>query len=130
MATTNINIVKHEQLCKRYKKLYNDNKEISNFYIKCIKVMNQIFEDIQKVSAREFVKSKEYLTGPPAMSDFYEMRILHNFVAHNVLLKNGITFASYNHLRNIYEALIKIYLNLTNPDLAELNFLVYTQINL
>ena len=105
-----------------YKKLYRNNLEVARFYSKCINLMHLIVQDIAKVKASEFMKTKKPITGAKAMSELYEIKILHNFVAHQTLLKNGISIASYNHLRSIYETLIKIYLNITLPDLGDLNF--------
>jgi len=119
----------YEQIYGRYKRLYKENKEYAVFYSKCIKLMHQIVQDIAKIKANEYTKTKIHITGAKAMSQLYEIKILHNFVAHQTLLKNGISIASYDHLRNIYETIIKIYLNLTHPDLGELNFKYETSQN-
>ena len=52
--------------------------------------MYQIAQDIIKVKAREYAKKKEHTTGARAISELYELKILHNFVAHQTLLKGGI----------------------------------------
>ena len=58
--------------------------------------MHLIVQDMAKVKATEFMKTKKHMTGTRAMSELYEIKILHNFVAHHTLLKNGISIASYN----------------------------------
>lgn len=112
----------YEQIFKMYKKLYKDDSEAELFYSKSIRLMHQIFQDVSKSEAQEYMKTKKYLTGAKAISKLYEIKILHHFVAHQTLLKNGITIASYNHIRSIYELIIAIYLNIIEPDLGELNF--------
>jgi len=114
--------MKYIQIFQMYKKLYKDNKEVSIFYSKCINLMHQIVQDMAKIKANEYMKTKKHMTGARAMSELYEIKILHNFVAHQTLLKNGISIASYNHLRSIYKTIIKIYLNITQPNLGNINF--------
>ncbi|MBN1645118.1 hypothetical protein JW851_03710 [Candidatus Woesearchaeota archaeon] len=82
-----------------------------------------------KIKATEYIKTRKSLTGARAMSELYEIKILHNFTAHQILLKNGISIASYNHLRSIYETILKIYLNITYPDLGNINFEYETREN-
>jgi hypothetical protein len=116
------NQVPYEKIFLMYKLFYRDNKEIVTFYSKCINLTHQIIQDVTKSKAKEFIKTKKQSTGAKAISELYEIKIAHNFVAHNTLLKNGVSLASYNPLRSIYEIIIKIYLNITFPDLGELNF--------
>lgn len=120
---------KYSQLLQRYKELYKNNKEVSRFYNQCINLMHLIVQDMAKVKATEFMKTKKYLTGARAMSELYEIKILHNFVAHQILIKNGISIGSYNQLRSIYETIIKIYLNIIRPDLGDINFKYETREN-
>ena len=115
-------LLTYETVNKQYRRIVKDNNEIFDFYQKCINLMHKIVEDMSKVKAREYLKTKKHMTGARAISELYEIKILHSFVAHNSLLKSGIVIASYSHLRTIFETILKIYLNKTEPELGELNF--------
>lgn len=113
---------KYKQIFQMYKKLYDDNKELSLFYSKCINLKHLIVQDMAKVKATEFIRTGKEHTGAKPISELYEIKIIHNFVAHQTLLKNGVSVASYSHLRTIYETILRIYLSILYPDLANINF--------
>jgi hypothetical protein len=119
-------LVSYQKVQKEYKTQYRNNKEITEFYDKCIYLMLQISEDILKKKIKEFTKTKTHLTGSGAINDLYQIKIIHNFSAHQDLLKNGIVLGSYLHLRTIYESIIKTYLGITQEELGELNFKMET----
>lgn len=115
------NPLTYEQINHKYARLYKENKEAAEFYSKCIRLMHLIVQDMAKVKATEYMKTKKHITGARAMSELYEIKIIHEFTAHQTLLKRGLCIASYSHLRSVYETIIKIYLNITNPKLGDLN---------
>lgn len=114
--------VTYEDMYCNYRKLFKKNKEVFKVYYELIHLMHLIIQDVTRKRATELKKTKTYISGSPAISHLYILKILHFFIAHYNLMKSGTIMASYAPLRTIYESILKTYLGIIEPKLGDLNY--------
>ena len=103
-----------------YKRIVKEHNNLLTFYYSNIKLMYLITEDIIYLFWKIAISSGKKKDNIQAISDIYELNILHCFVAHYYSLKSGVALGSYSFLRTIYENVLRIYVNLCYEEIAKI----------
>lgn len=112
----------YEHLYRDYRRLFKNDSKAFDVYRKAIHLMHLICQDVTRRRAKELRRTKTYVTGSPAITQLYFLKILHFFMAHYTLMKEGMIMASYSPLRTIHETILKSYLCIIDPNMGEINY--------
>ena len=112
----------YEDLRQGYLKLFKDQTDRFKLYPEGISLLDLMIQEVTLKRNEEFEKTKEHVTGSPAITHFYLLVIRDSFMAHHHLMKSGVVRPSFSHLRTIYETIMKTYLCKIDPEIGEINY--------
>ncbi|MCW8966445.1 MAG: hypothetical protein OQK82_07145 [Candidatus Pacearchaeota archaeon] len=108
-----------EELQEKYKKFFDNNKKIFDFYWEGIILLKELSINIRNIIVMKTNESRKYASGTYAIVSLEQMKNLDYFNAHYHLLKQGFCLPAYMPIRLIFESLQRIYLYLVDNVHAE-----------